>query len=105
MRSTSHPHVLAVGDSATREADPRPKAGVFSVRAGPPLAEAIRRRAAGLPLAPVTLQRNALVLLSTGGRSAIGTRNGLTVEGRLVWRLKDHLDQAFMAQLKGSALM
>ncbi|WP_157956248.1 FAD-dependent oxidoreductase [Acuticoccus yangtzensis] len=105
MRSTSHPHVLAVGDSATREGDPRPKAGVFSVRAGPPLAEAIRRRAAGLPLAPVTLQRNALVLLSTGGRSAIGTRNGLTVEGRLVWRLKDHLDQAFMAQLKGSALM
>ncbi len=99
MRSLSHPNVLAVGDVATRPDDPRPKAGVFSVRSGPALAAALRALAAGEPLEPVRLQRRALILLATGDRSAIGTRNGLVAEGRWVWRLKDHLDRQFMARL------
>ena len=100
MRSISHPHVLAVGDAATRPDDPRPKAGVFSVRAGPPLAEALGRIAAGAEPAPVHLQRHALVLLATGERRAIGTRNGVTLQGRWVWWLKDRLDRAFVERLR-----
>lgn len=103
MRSTSHPNVLGVGDTATRETDPRPKAGVFSVRASGPLAEAIARLGRGEPLAPVRLQTRALVLLATGGRSAIGTRNGLTMSGRWVWRLKDRLDRDFVDGLRRAA--
>lgn len=103
MRSRSHPFVLAVGDAATRQDDPRPKAGVFSVRASGPLAEAIRRLGRGEPLPPVRLQRRALVLLSTGARSAIGTRNGFTLEGGAVWRLKDRLDRNFVDGLRRAA--
>jgi len=99
MRVRDHPHILAVGDVATREDDPRPKAGVFSVRSGPPLAEAVRALVAGVEPPPLKLQRRGLILLSTGGRNAIGVRNGIVVEGRWVWRLKDRFDRSFMARL------
>lgn len=99
LRSLSHPNVLAVGDVATHAADPRPKAGVFAVRSGWPLAAAVRALLAGETPPPVHLQRHALVLLSTGGRHAIGTRNGLAMEGRAVWWLKDRIDRRFMARL------
>ncbi|WP_420393271.1 FAD-dependent oxidoreductase [Acuticoccus sp.] len=100
LRSTSHSRVLAVGDAATRVDDPRPKAGVFSVRSGPPLADAIAALARGHPPTPVRLQRRGLILLSTGDRRAIGTRNGLLVEGRWVWRLKDRFDRAFVDRFR-----
>lgn len=102
MRVRSHPHVIAVGDVATREDDPRPKAGVFSVRSGPPLAEALRALVAGVEPPPVNLQRRGLILLSTGGRNAIGVRNGIVFEGRWVWRLKDRLDRNFVERLAGA---
>jgi len=102
MRVRDHPHVLAVGDVATREDDPRPKAGVFSVRSGPPLADALRALVAGSEPPEVKLQRRGLILLSTGGRNAIGVRNGIVFEGRWVWWLKDRFDRGFVERLSGS---
>lgn len=99
MCSLSHPNVLAVGDVATNVADPRPKAGVFAVRQGRPLAKALSAMIAGDPPPPVTLQRRGLVLLSVGGRRAVGVRNGIVLEGHWVWRLKDRLDRGFIARL------
>ena len=99
MRVEGHRHVLAVGDASTRVTDPRPKAGVFSVRSGPLLADAVRAIAAGTAPPPARLQRQALILLSTGRRHAIGVRNGIVMEGRWVWRLKDRIDRAFIHRL------
>ncbi|MEM6847058.1 MAG: FAD-dependent oxidoreductase [Pseudomonadota bacterium] len=100
LQSVSHPNVLIAGDAGTRVDDPRPKAGVFSVRTGPLLAKAVRRWSANDPLQTAPLQRNSLILVSTGERSAIGTRNGVVMEGRWVWRWKNHLDRAFVDQFK-----
>ena len=43
-------------------------------------------------------QREALYLISTGERYALGARNGLTFEGAWVWKLKDFIDRRFMAK-------
>ncbi len=100
MRSISHPHVLAVGDVATAADDPRPKAGVFSVRSGKPLAKAVAALLGGAEPPPLKLQKRGLVLLSTGNRRAIGVRNGIVAEGRWVWRLKDRFDRAFVDRFR-----
>jgi len=66
------------------------------VRAGPALAENIRRTLTGRSLRRFRPQREALYLVSTGERHAVGTRNGLVVEGAWMWRWKDWIDRRFM---------
>ena len=96
LRVVGHADVFAAGDTiafATREL---PKSGVYAVRAGPVLADNIRRTLIGKVLRPFRPQRQALYLVSTGERRALGSRNGLVVEGAWVWRWKDWIDRRFM---------
>src|SRR5829696_408039 len=96
LRAEGRQNVFAAGDIAAFGPRNLPKSGVYAVRAGPVLADNIRRTLTGEPLRPFHPQRDALYLVSTGERHAIGTRNGLTVEGDWVWRWKDWLDRRFV---------
>jgi selenide, water dikinase len=60
------------------------------------LADTIRRALTGRALRPFRPQHEALYLVSTGERYAIGARNGLSFEGGWVWRWKDWIDRRFM---------
>lgn len=98
LQSVSHPDVFAAGDVASIEGHALPKSGVYAVRSGRPLAANIRNLLTGRPLQFYRPQSDALYLISTGDANAVGTRNGITVEGNWVWRWKDWIDRRFMAK-------
>lgn len=97
LQTILHPHVLAAGDVAAYQ-DPRPKSGVFAVRAGAVLARNLRalsRDEVPLPWRP---QRRALYLISTGDRRAVAAWGRWAWQGAWVWRWKDRIDRAFVAR-------
>jgi selenide,water dikinase len=64
------PEVFAVGDVASSTRHPRPKAGVYAVRQGPPLHANLCRYLQGEALQPYVPQQQALALISAGDRCA-----------------------------------
>jgi selenide,water dikinase len=96
LRSTGDERIFAVGDCATVLTHPRPKAGVFAVRQGPPLAENLRRVVLGQAPEPFMPQARYLSIIGTGDGRAVATRGSWAIEGAWVWRWKNHVDRKWM---------
>jgi selenide,water dikinase len=105
LQSLNDPDVFAAGDCAALVETPREKAGVYAVRAGPPLAENLRRRALGLPAKPWRPQRRHLALISTGERYAVASRGWFKAEGAWLWTLKDWIDRRWMRMYRDTDAM
>ncbi len=101
LQSVSHPHILAAGDVAAY-ADPRPKSGVYAVKAGPVLADNLRALCEGRAPQPWTPQARALYLISTGDRHALASWGPFAWGGDWVWRWKDRIDRGFMRRFGGT---
>ena len=91
--------LFAVGDCAVMPADPRPKAGVFAVRAAPVLKHNLRGALSGGARKDWHPQRDYLKLISLGKKSALAEKFGVTLAGPSLWRWKDRIDRAFMDRL------
>jgi selenide,water dikinase len=96
LQSVSHPNIFAAGDVATMKNYPRPKAGVFAVRQGPPLFHNLQALLQGKPLRPFRPQRQYLNIIDTGDGSAIASRGICTVASPLMRAWKDRIDRKFM---------
>ncbi|MEB3288981.1 MAG: selenide, water dikinase SelD [Leptolyngbya sp.] len=97
LQTLSHPNIFAAGDVATLVNHPRPKAGVFAVRQGPPLYENLRRFLQGHSPQPFRPQRKFLNLIDVGYGQTIAARGPFAWESPLCRRWKDHIDRKFMA--------
>jgi selenide,water dikinase len=95
---TSDPALFAAGDCAHMAHAPRPKAGVYAVRAAPVLLANLRASLTGAALRPFRPQRDYLKLISLGTQTALADKWGMRVGGRWLWHLKDRIDRRFMAR-------
>ncbi len=95
---SSDPAIFAAGDCAHLGFAPRPKAGVYAVRAAPVLNHNLRAVLTGQPLRPFRPQRDYLKLVSLGGKTALADKFGFGTGGAWLWRLKDRIDRTFMAK-------
>eukprot|EP00891_Asterochloris_glomerata_P005153 jgi/Astpho2/5153/Aster-06363 len=89
-------NIFACGDVATSVIYPRPKAGVFAVRAGLPLTVNLRRQFKGEELVPYVPQTTWLSLITTGTKHVVGTKGWLCLEGSWLWTVKDWIDRGWM---------
>lgn len=99
LRVAGEDALFAVGDCAHMPFAPRPKAGVFAVRAAPILHDNLRAALSGGKMRKFKPQKNYLKLISLGGKSAMAEKFGLAVAGPLLWWWKDRIDLAFMDKL------
>ena len=97
--------LFAVGDCAHMGFAPRPKAGVFAVRAAPVLHRNLRAALSGGVRRAFKPQKNYLKLISLGGKTAMAEKYGRTLSGSILWRWKDRIDQAFMDRLSDFPVM
>lgn len=101
LQSLSHPEVLATGDVASRPDAPHPRSGVHAVRAGPVLAENLRRLTGGGVLLMHTPPQRTLNLLACGDGRAILAWGGVSAQGRWAGWWKDRIDRAWVRRLGG----
>lgn len=98
----NYPGVFAAGDCASMMDHPRPKAGVFAVRAGPPLLENLMAHLTGKnPVRPYIPQSSFLSIISTGDPYAIASKGRFfCLEGSLIWKWKDWIDRYVVVVLR-----
>jgi selenide, water dikinase len=96
LQNCSYKNNFAAGDVATMVNHPRPKAGVFAVRQGPPLYENLRRQVNGLPLKPFAPQKRYLNIIDTDGERAIASWGPFAIHAKWCRAWKDRIDRKFM---------
>jgi selenide, water dikinase len=99
LESESIQDVYAAGDVCHLVESPRPKAGVFAVRAGPPLTANLRGRLLGRPAEEQVRwvpQADFLGIVGVGDGEAVASKGPLGIEGAFVWKLKDRIDRLWM---------
>jgi selenide,water dikinase len=104
LQSVTHPYIFAAGDVASISQAPRPKAGVFAVRAGKILARNLRHYILRKPLARWAPQKHYLALIGTGKKHAIATRGNFALSGFLFWHLKCWIDRRFMKKCRNLSM-
>lgn len=105
LQSVSSPNVFGAGDAVSIARKPRPKSGVYSVRAGPILASNLCRFVTGQSLKKFRPQRQALALIRTEPGRATASRGLLQSSGRWLWRYKDWIDRRFMQRFQELPVM
>ncbi|MEL7052344.1 MAG: selenide, water dikinase SelD [Cyanobacteria bacterium J06588_5] len=96
LQTRSHANVFAAGDVATMVNHPRPKAGVFAVRQGPPLYKNLKRYVTERSLKAFHPQTRYLNIIDTDPKTAIASWGPFAIHSRWCRQWKDRIDRKFM---------
>ena len=103
---TSDDAIYTAGDCAHLSHAPRPKAGVYAVRAAPVLHENLRAALMGSsPKRRFNPQSQYLKLVSLGRKAAVADRGMLGIRFPGLWTWKDQIDQRFMQKFRDLPVM
>ncbi len=105
LRSLNDPAIYAVGDCAYLSHAPRPKAGVFAVRAAPVLTHNLQAELTGRARKHFRPQQHYLKLVSLGRKTALADKWGYSIGGDWAWVWKDRIDRKFMDRLNNPPKM
>lgn len=101
-KSLSHPNVFATGDISSRWDSIITKSGVHAVRAGPILFSNLLATQNGEPLTFYYPRKYSLYILACGPRYAIASWGKWSIQGKLVWYLKNWIDQKFVKKFNAN---
>lgn len=104
LRPPGDPSIFATGDGCAFLDDPRPRMGVFGVRAAPILLHNLLAAAKGGEPHSYRPQRRWLSIMDLGDGTAFATRGSAWRLGRDMAWLKTRLDEAFMRRVSGADL-
>lgn len=96
LQSVSNPEIFGGGDCICYEPSPLAKVGVYAVRQNPILAHNLLGALEKTPLRAFSPQKEYLLILNLGNGRGILRRGNRTLEGPVVFRLKDWIDRRFM---------
>jgi len=96
LRVIDDPAIHAAGDCAHLSHAPRPKAGVYAVRAAPVLFHNLRADLTGGRRSVFRPQGDFLKLVSLGRKAAVADKGGIGIKIPGLWHWKDRIDRRFM---------
>lgn len=96
-QSISDERVFAAGDVAKVRLQPRPRSGVFAVRAGPVLSKNLRLKLNNSPLQNISQQSRHLSLIMTGNETVMAIWGKLFMSSKWLWLVKKWIDKRFIS--------
>ena len=100
LASTGSSIVFAAGDCIAFRGVALPRVGVYAVRQAPILLHNLLATLEGRPLLRFEPQRHFLAIMNLGDGTGLAVRAGYRWRGRLAWRLKNAIDEKFLAEYR-----
>jgi len=100
LRAVDYPHIFGGGDCISFKPRPLDKVGVYAVRQNPILYHNLLASLEDRPLKPFQPQSDYLLIFNLGDGTGIFRRKNWVWNGRLPFRLKNHIDRKFMRKFQ-----
>lgn len=100
LQCPDHPDIFGGGDCVYYGPQPLAKVGVYAVRQNPVLLNNLQARLTGGELEAFEPGGAYLLIYNLGGGVGILHKWGLILQGKLAFKIKDHIDRGFMIRFK-----
>ena len=100
LQSVQYPEIFGGGDCIHFQPRPLKRVGVYAVRQSRILFHNLQAFAEGRSLSFFKPQQDYLLILNLGDGTGLLNKKFLVLDGRLAFKIKDHIDRKFMKQFQ-----